>query len=251
MSLVAWLPVAAAAAVFAFGAVVVVRPGRRQGGSGWAAPLAVGGVVVVAALAAAPPAPAHQPVDHQYRWTCAFGDGPSDDPGTCYLHHTNATADWFPNGHPPTAVQARWRNGAAEWDLSDGHEFNFTERNDSTSAGVNWLSSDPCGNTSWHACTYIWWSGDHITESQSYLHFESDLNWYTSTGTTPSWQLDLWGTASHEFGHYLGLGHADSRWATMWPAQLYGESHQRSSHADDRLGRCQVYGHAHSYWGGC
>lgn len=78
----------------------------------------------------------------------------------------------------------------------------------------------------------------------------------------PSWNLDpndtsisglvdLAGASAHEFGHCLGAGHSASALATMGGASIQGSTDGRSIHWWDKRGRCQIYGHAHGYWGGC
>ena len=54
--------------------------------------------------------------------------------------------------------------------------------------------------------------------------------------------------SAQEFGHYLRLGHSDISWATMSKSAFQGAV---SLSGPDRVGRCQIYGHAHGWWRGC
>ena len=54
--------------------------------------------------------------------------------------------------------------------------------------------------------------------------------------------------AALEFGRYLRLGHSARSTATM-KVPAHGSAVTLASY--DKRGRCQVYGHAHGYWGGC
>ncbi|MCH7670362.1 MAG: hypothetical protein IIC71_14340 [Acidobacteria bacterium] len=54
--------------------------------------------------------------------------------------------------------------------------------------------------------------------------------------------------SAQEFGHYLRLGHSDISWVPMSKSAFQGAV---SLSGPDRAGRCQIYGHAHGWWGGC
>lgn len=197
------------------------------------------------------PAFAHLPSAVSFTYTCTGGEGTSSTNGVCWVRHSNANADWFPYGSPPTDVVARWRNGAAAWDQTNGHQFNYVERNDSSSSPAYWFPGDPCGNSNFVACAYITYSNYFIVENSSYTEFESDLYWYTGTGAPFPGQIDLWSLASHEFGHLVGLGHSANSSQTMYGTIATASTHARSLEAGDRLGRCEIYGHSDGYWGGC
>lgn len=207
-------------------------------------------VLVALVLFALPsPAFAHLPSAVSYIYTCALSNGSSN--GNCWVRHSNADADWVPNGSPPVDVVARWRNGAGAWDQTNGHQFNYREFNDLTSSRAYWGPNDPCSDPNVIACTNLAWSNSYITESISYTEFESDLYWYTGTGAPFPGQYDLWSTAAHEFGHLAGLGHSANSSQTMNSTQPTASTYQRSLESGDRLGRCEIYGHGDNYWGGC
>ncbi|HEY6559419.1 MAG TPA: matrixin family metalloprotease [Polyangiaceae bacterium] len=52
---------------------------------------------------------------------------------------------------------------------------------------------------------------------------------------------DLLSVVTHEAGHFLGLAHAESREATMYPSYNPGETKLRTLTADDVAGICDIY----------
>lgn len=195
-------------------------------------------------------AQAHYPSKHGYRWTCLSGDDGFN--GRCYYHHANADAVWafaqLPSANPEAAI----RQGAADWDGTFSHEFNYVYG--AGSVTVYWDGDDPCGNASFAGCAVVTYviADQHIVESETWIELESDIGWNaTISGTVAPNQLDLWSGAAHEFGHVVGVGHSTNSYATMYPVLSVGDGSHRVLHTDDRTGRCQVYGHAHGYWGGC
>ncbi len=213
----------------------------------------VRGLVLVVAAAtigiAASPASAHTPEQYSYNWTCSGGDGPSQDEGDCGTmssanrpaHHSYANARMFYDfwvgfyGYTD-ALNA----GVAAWDRTDGHQFDFiVEGTDTTSnANVTVTGFIICGSSSAVGCTTTAVdSYRHIVEGTARIEFKTGI----SSGLIDD-------VAAHEFGHYAGLGHSASSAATMWGSVFSG---QVSLHTWDKAGRCQIYGHAHGYWGGC
>lgn len=78
--------------------------------------------------------------------------------------------------------------------------------------------------------------------------FNSSFSWYTGTGS-PGSSWDAWSTATHEFGHYLGFGHAqaaicggsESTKPTMCNGYSAGKTYKRSLEYDDRNGLNVIY----------
>ncbi len=158
-----------------------------------------------------------------------------DPPG----HHSNADANFYYT----TSVGGSWvspiNSGYLAWDGTNGHQFNFVKTT-STGAAVSITSATICGKSSAVGCTSTGLSAApnyHIVEATAWIKFKSTM----SSGLRDD-------VAAHEFGHYLGISHSADAAATMWGSASEG---QVSINTSDRLGRCQVYGHAHGYWGGC
>lgn len=194
------------------------------------------------------PASAHTPADDGYVWTCSGGEASTQTPGACYgmtsgnppVHHSNADARFY---YEPS-VDSDWLTpvnvGYLAWDQTNGHQFNFIRETTDTSsnANVSVTGFTICGDPAAVGCTSNGVdSGNHIIEGSATIKFKSSLS--------ASLRDDA---SAHEFGHYLGLGHAIGTTATMYGGVFAGAS---TLSAADSRGRCQVYGHAHGYWGGC
>ncbi len=214
----------------------------------------VGGLTLVVAMGAAPAA-AHDPDDDAYLWTCLDGDGEADDEGDCYRHHSNGNADWaFDTGGYSAVVELAIIFGFGRWDRTHGHEFNYIKRSDGNSGSmiVYWEAANACGNSGNLACFDPTTSGQtHISDSASFFDFDSRFDWYTGSGSTPAGDVDLRGIATHEAGHGIGLGHAESNRQTMRPGVAVLDEAARTIEYYDKKGRCQIYGHSHFWWGGC
>lgn len=207
-------------------------------------PAMVGHIMLAAVLVAAAlqtRADAHSPADAGYQFTCSGGEGLNSQAGNCWQHHSNADARFYI--HVDSIYNAGYLPGVNAgyqiWDQTDGHQFNFIkETTDTTSnARVSATSSEICGKPTAVGCTSMGVSGDHSVEGSATIKFK--------TGIASDLVDDV---AAHEFGHYVSLGHSDVSSATMWPTAASGQS---TLHSSDRLGRCEIYGHSHGYWGGC
>ena len=232
------------------GMLVLLGPGvERKAAVAGRASLLVGMLFVVVAWAGV--ALAHAPNNAGYDYTCATGEGEEHYSGLCYKHHTNANAKWEFSSGFPSAYELNVKYGASRWDKTYGHQFDYildTGAGDYTD--VVWTSSPSCSSAA-IGCVTLKYSGDHILEGITGMYFRSTTNWYNGVGTPGSGQYDLRSVATHEFGHLLGLGHSATQTATMVSGIDPGTTFKRTLHPDDRLGRCEVYGHSHSYWGGC
>lgn len=91
--------------------------------------------------------------------------------------------------------------------------------------------------------TGTWFGMGQISDAD--IEFNSVHYTWTETGTGGS--IDLQSVATHEMGHFLGLGHSDQQVSVMFPTYSGGTS-QRSLADDDIAGVCYLYPAA---GGGC
>jgi predicted Zn-dependent protease len=71
--------------------------------------------------------------------------------------------------------------------------------------------------------------------------FDASRDWSCAAAPGPG-QLDLLDTATHEFGHLLGLADSDDAAATMYPEAVPGRSDRRSLDGDDLDALVAAYG---------
>jgi len=82
--------------------------------------------------------------------------------------------------------------------------------------------------------TYV---GDYMIKCTT--DFNNDQNWST---TGEAGKFDVQSVATHEFGHWLSLGHSSNTEATMYPTVATGETKKRTLHSDDIAGIIHIYG---------
>jgi hypothetical protein len=82
------------------------------------------------------------------------------------------------------------------------------------------------------------------------ITYDIGENWYYSSGTPASNQIDARSIAAHELGHGLGLSHTTSNYcpappstsmATMCSGYYPGSTYKRSLESDDRNGVSNIY----------
>lgn len=95
------------------------------------------------------------------------------------------------------------------------------------------------------AITYTWhWS---TGEYESDTAFSTKAPWFIAPGEGDGCyegiaKYDLQNTATHEFGHELGLSHVSSAFNTMAPTATMGETYKRSLASGDAAGLRAIYG---------
>jgi len=92
--------------------------------------------------------------------------------------------------------------------------------------------------------------GTYIDEFDITISNDSNITWYTSTGTCPSSDVDWQSNILHEFGHALGLGHTNptkyfdfngiQQRIVMYQGLSYGEMVRNLSY-DDMSGIFYLY----------
>ena len=94
--------------------------------------------------------------------------------------------------------------------------------------------------------TTFWW---YYTDTQEVYECEmafNDVNFTFNALGPPhptSQEMDIWNVATHEFGHFLNLGHENTiPDATMYSGTSKGETKKRDLHSDDITGIRFIYG---------
>lgn len=205
---------------------------------------------IVALILLVDPVDAHTPSQSGWVWTCVGGDGNAQSAGSCNgmtssnppVHHSNANARFW---YDASVLAYGWTSdinaGYSAWDQTNGHQFNYIKdgSDSSSNANISVTGAVICGSSSKIGCAAFGQTGGHINEGTATIKFR--------TTTSSSLRADV---AAHEFGHYLGLGHSNNSVVIPTMRATIAEG-QQTLHSYDMNGRCQVYGHSHSYWGGC
>lgn len=146
-------------------------------------------------------------------------------------------------GSLPESFRAGNDYGAAVWTSETGSNWVYAY-NSGSSNHVDYVYID--GTNSVVAVTTKTITNGYITFFK--IEYDNSENWYTSTGTPGSNQVDLRSVAAHEMGHGLGLLHTQSAYcpgtssnATMCPIYGLGTTYFRTLEADDRDGLAAMY----------
>ena len=183
------------------------------------------------------------------------GGGPTDclvavmaayaDDNTSWRHWHSEDSEYRLLTHQlPDAWEDPIRNAAEEW--SDETDVNITES--STSDNTIWRGAIPgpwwqaCPPQSTAACTWIQYTGNHLTRAQTVFNWDYSFN----TATWKCWfdiGRDVETYALHEFGHFAGYLYHSSDGATiMYPYLL---DCQRNLDSHDINSMNTQYGYSH------
>jgi hypothetical protein len=159
-----------------------------------------------------------------------------EDRDAGYWISYSATSD--PYAQPIELQRRAIRDGADSWEDQTGGAFDFffygLTGNASISADYRNLvffrnQSDPAAL----ARAYVWTQGSRISQFDI-VYYDG---WAWSNDNWHSGAFDIRGTAAHEFGHALGLGHSDEG-STM---RSYHHTDSRWLNDDDRAGVSYLY----------
>ncbi|HDL41508.1 MAG TPA: hypothetical protein ENG98_00670 [Actinobacteria bacterium] len=196
-------------------------------------------LVALALVATARSAQAHAP---DGKWDCL---------GDCANHHAYAQEYWKWHSSMLSGWKTAIYSGEAVWNQTDGHEFRFFRNNGSSTAGrYDDLTVLGCAGAI--GCTKLWGSGVHITKFEMVFKKVVSGGWnFDPNATSFPGKYDLFGVAAHEFGHVINLDDVTLSTQTMYGGAFEGDTAPRTLNYYDKKGRCQIYGHAHGWWGGC
>lgn len=141
-----------------------------------------------------------------------------------------ALSTWEDSGLVPTRIVL---------ELGSGAQPGFTtgdDRNDVLSLTGPWPYA-----SSYAAVTITSYDSATGAMLEADIVFDASRDWSCAAAPGPG-QLDLLDTATHEFGHLLGLADSDDAAATMDPEAAPGRTDRRSLHDDDRDALIAAYG---------
>ena len=157
-------------------------------------------------------------------------------PASAYVYNGQMWENKYANAYWDSSFPDSWkpsaRNAMGAWNNA-GADFRFYEV-----SCQNKLYYTPLGSGSSTLARATWWyTGNYITKAT--IEFNSDKSWSTSG---ESGKFDVQSVATHEFGHWLSLGHSSNTDATMYAYIDPGETKKRTLHSDDIAGIKYIYG---------
>jgi Cys-rich repeat protein len=140
-------------------------------------------------------------------------------------------------------AEAAFKHGMQQWNAPSCTSFRtvykgkVTRGNTSDGYNVLMFGSFSAGSST-TAITYTRWGATSKQYTDADIVFRTTKPWSINPS---SQQLDLRGTATHEIGHLLGLGHSSVLAATMYAKTGTGASPRRFLDGDDIRGLCFLY----------
>jgi len=106
--------------------------------------------------------------------------------------------------------------------------------------GKNEVFFSPESSGSTIAVCYYWWNGSNQIIDSDIKFYDGGFTFHTGT-TGCSGGMFIEDVGTHEFGHFIGLGHSTVGSATMYPSIGYCSQAGRSLDADDIAGVESIY----------
>ena len=162
---------------------------------------------------------------------------------------------------PFASVEAEVRGACGTWNavdfcrhpvLTDGGVASGLEPGDPEAGGTSknlvifenadqWVAHGHGGEDRVVALTTLYYEPSSGKIHKFDMEFADFQFRFTTTDNPDQVGTDLRNTATHEFGHVLGLDHSTYVAATMYPTAPEGELSKRTLAADDMAGLCAVY----------
>ena len=156
-------------------------------------------------------------------------------------YFVNPKSVWVSQSAATTAVQ----QAAAAWNQQSraNIELVYAGQTTGTSLSLNYKNEVFFRNGSnggYVAETYYWWDGSGRLVDADIVFWEGAYRYYTGSGCQNGIYIESAGT--HEFGHFLGLGHSSIKSATMTPTMpTYCDRTWMTLDADDIAGIETLY----------
>lgn len=155
-------------------------------------------------------------------------------PASAYTYNGRYWHSGFAQVDKDSSIPSSWSNSLTQamsaWNNAGANFFFYQIGCENKLYYTSLGSSGPLATTTE---TY---SGTSMTKC--IVRFNSDKSWST---TGASGYFDVQSAATHEFGHWLSLGHSSNTEATMYSTMSTGETKKRSLHSDDIAGICYIY----------
>jgi hypothetical protein len=131
-----------------------------------------------------------------------------------------------------SSVSTTWHNALNsamdEWNDAPSDFYYYYDSSSDNKFQCQYLPQE-----TWNGLCSTTYSGDSIIKT--IITLNTAKSWSTYSICLPG-KMDVQSTATHEFGHALGLAHSTYSDATMWQYGYTGTTWKRSLHSDDECG---------------